>query len=454
MDPDDCAGYRALLDIDSDESATAFLDPLYADMSERQKARVGRIFRGEYKWVADLPPCSSPVRPARTVRVRGGGRGIEDPHRLELYRLLAFADAAHDFHAKEAVFTKKPVELVPLEALRRGTGAELPPGLDLEIVPDTNAFVRYVASRPRLFGADNPLHKKDVLERFDTDAAYLCCADFDEMRRRQLASMVSKAGSRNNLLAAEAWCPFHETHRKKSGDQKEQVYVDQLSAVCAALRDWLSARGRTEFLVDNEDDEIARVMISAKYLTRNFHARHVLVGSSSDLPPNDWYIVSCDASYLDGGYHEQSQAVPEETGTVFRSEEPTQVTLGGLCQVQEGDGTLVPGFSFDVRSSGRSESFQLPTYQTEFSTATMRADILKALRRDPLADVSKELALKRSGDWGQVEHCHTNGRVFVTKDRTAALYAAYRGVRFVLVSRKPRADPDLFLQVVFMMGRP
>jgi hypothetical protein len=40
-------------------------------------------------------------------------------------------------------------------------------------------------------------------------------------------------------------------------------------------------------------------------------------------------------------------------------------------------------------------------------------------------------ALKRAGDWGQVQYCARHGAVFWTADKMAALYAWVRGVRFV-----------------------
>ena len=67
-------------------------------------------------------------------------------------------------------------------------------------------------------------------------------------------------------------------------------------------------------------------------------------------------------------------------------------------------------------------------------------------------------SMKRAGDWGQVEHCVKYNKVFVTADKFAALYAYYRGVRFILMReanhRKSAAYPKLlsFNRYVFIIG--
>lgn len=64
-------------------------------------------------------------------------------------------------------------------------------------------------------------------------------------------------------------------------------------------------------------------------------------------------------------------------------------------------------------------------------------------------------ALKRAGDWGQIEHCKRNKLIFVTADRLTALYAAYRDVPFLFVKHAP--DPvsdkhgDAFAHFSFIM---
>lgn len=60
-------------------------------------------------------------------------------------------------------------------------------------------------------------------------------------------------------------------------------------------------------------------------------------------------------------------------------------------------------------------------------------------------DDATALALKRAGDWGQVEHCVRHGKVFVTADKMAALYAYYRRAKFVLVQTQDNREAVGFL---------
>lgn len=74
------------------------------------------------------------------------------------------------------------------------------------------------------------------------------------------------------------------------------------------------------------------------------------------------------------------------------------------------------------------------------------------------------LAMKRAGDWGQIEHCKRYGIVFVTADKLAALYAAYRDVPFLYLKHHvPKWNDDVqvgtfdgvrtnFVQYSFVMG--
>jgi hypothetical protein len=48
-------------------------------------------------------------------------------------------------------------------------------------------------------------------------------------------------------------------------------------------------------------------------------------------------------------------------------------------------------------------------------------------------------ALKRAGDWGQIEHCRQKGLIFVTSDALTAMYAVYRGVQVFFVKHYHKA---------------
>jgi hypothetical protein len=63
------------------------------------------------------------------------------------------------------------------------------------------------------------------------------------------------------------------------------------------------------------------------------------------------------------------------------------------------------------------------------------------------------LALKRAGDWGQVEHCKRYSKIFVTGDRYAALYAYFRKVPTILIrTRSTLKDHQLEAMNVVDIG--
>jgi hypothetical protein len=67
--------------------------------------------------------------------------------------------------------------------------------------------------------------------------------------------------------------------------------------------------------------------------------------------------------------------------------------------------------------------------------------------------------LKRAGDWGQIEHCKKYNKIFVTKDKMAALYAGYRKVPFIYMKNEDlnkdvsNTNPS-FIQFSFILNRP
>lgn len=61
-------------------------------------------------------------------------------------------------------------------------------------------------------------------------------------------------------------------------------------------------------------------------------------------------------------------------------------------------------------------------------------------------------ALKRAGDWGQVEHCARYRKIFFTMDRLAALYAHMRGVPYVFIMVDELYTPLTFALTRFVVG--
>jgi len=94
--------------------------------------------------------------------------------------------------------------------------------------------------------------------------------------------------------------------------------------------------------------------------------------------------------------------------------------------------------------------FQTPD---DTSTTAMRTMIDNLRDEHDAYRYAVPAALKRAGDWGQVEHCRQKGLIFVTSDALTAMYGAYRGVRVFFVKHHPRVVRN-GVKFSFVMSRP
>jgi hypothetical protein len=167
-------------------------------------------------------------------------------------------------------------------------------------------------------------------------------------------------------------------------------------------------------------------------------------------------LVYCDASIHDGArpFHNATPS-PDATGDVYHRYAKIQVNLGGLhgngykinitrtdsaCPINIDDLKDDSGeLRYVVRHKNRlclarDQSGQDITFDSDKKNMINLQGklLLKGL------NCSIALALKNAGDWGQIEHCKVIGAVFVTCDKLAALYAAYRNVPLLYLNHHDR----------------
>jgi len=118
------------------------------------------------------------------------------------------------------------------------------------------------------------------------------------------------------------------------------------------------------------------------------------------------------------------------TGPVYLDDAPYQITLLGLDAAGSVSVVL-----HDRRTAGAEAAAPLTlVFSDRDATAWCSKRMVHSAKpSSPFATCRPALryAVKRAGDWGQVEHARRYGKVFVTGDRLAALYAWYRDVPFV-----------------------
>ena len=151
---------------------------------------------------------------------------------------------------------------------------------------------------------------------------------------------------------------------------------------------------------------------------------------------------------------------PRPTGPVLT--DGLQLELGGI--VNKDVSVTINGATVMVKPAETTAQLSIAGIEGFIrgrGTVTVPPVVTQAPHRS-LLDLYKGLpdsdlyALKRAGDWGQVEHCARYGKLFVTADKLAALYAAYRHVGFIFVGQHvmdPYNQMPGFVQHTFVLGR-
>ena len=148
-----------------------------------------------------------------------------------------------------------------------------------------------------------------------------------------------------------------------------------------------------------------------------------------------------DANLFDAATCSASQRVGVDarpTGKIYLFDDsPYQIELFGLGGAERGS----PNGRVDVLVTetdtegehAKKREIRLRMSDLDASKWCSRRAIAEDRRPSPFEACSQQLrhAIKRAGDWGQVEHAKRYGKVFVTADKMAAMYAWYREVPFM-----------------------
>ena len=156
-----------------------------------------------------------------------------------------------------------------------------------------------------------------------------------------------------------------------------------------------------------------------------------------------------DANMYDAAEHSMHFTVDSRaTGNIFRKECEYQISLNGIT-TKKGNNYLninitdkVNGLSWakPLISHDTTSQLSINTLKNYMTIASAKTE-LKTLQDHILAfSTPLKYALKRAGDWSQVEHSKLHNKVFVTSDKLAAIYAAYRKIRFIFIRRQFSGD--------------
>jgi hypothetical protein len=176
-------------------------------------------------------------------------------------------------------------------------------------------------------------------------------------------------------------------------------------------------------------------------------------------------FVYCDANVYDGADIDKFEDIrysDTPTGHVFHKDSAVKFEFKKYC------GPPITwqyknSYSYEVTSDHPGESKGLSHVINGMKTdgdvdgydSKLVEELMK--REHSTANVSVLAALKRAGDWGQIEHCKQFGIVFVTCDRFLAFYATYRNVNVLLLRHDNKLHKDQgrnrFVQYSLAMSR-
>lgn len=427
-----------------------------------------------------MPPAS-PSMPAMV-----GGNGIEDVYDYRIYKLLALADAYHDFRKT----TKKTKYRVDKKHIKASIEPEFPLDVDPEsFAANEEPFIQYMESHPTIAFDDGTfghnLHGRGLLDKFDVKEAMNRTHDYWLAYREQyLAHQGPEPVQHADVWSLPQFEDIQDKARPEHSEPKNHkavVFLSQIVNVIATIkrlfrrdgREGWKAQGYQEdltFIVDKTEDPMTRMVMATPHMDFAIRRFFVVKMGKRDLgdsearsesrasddeiiqPRYTWKYSVCDANLVDGPKHiwprDQQDYRPNPslsklmTGPVFREEDKVQIEYHGIH-----GNDFDPSVDVTVDGVRDTYSHELDEFSAPFMKKQIQTIVQAAQRSegpDVAVDVSLQLSSKRACDWGAVEHCRRYGCVFVSSDRLACLYAMYRNVDFILLRQEETGNKSLW----------
>jgi hypothetical protein len=286
-------------------------------------------------------------------------------------------------------------------------------------------FLRFPGHAP----IPNPFHGVHILKRYPYDAT----KSLDDQAR------CARSGVRKGLrtVSMELWLVE---------PQPRLLQIKQIAKVCSVIREALG--DNVEWIVDASHESIPSIISSfplvQERLLQRFRTvpaeRSAFIAQLQASNPVQWTPIICDASLNDPGdlnrfvYEKSNRQLgfdKDPTGRVFRDGYPDQITLKGAVQKRDNDMYYLTEEFGELNYRLMTHSLSAMMREINFVMEEERTEV--RTHEEVVRLIARCMAKKRSGDWGQVENCVVKGRVFITCDKMAALYAVYRDVPVVYV---------------------
>jgi hypothetical protein len=418
-----------LLRCKSQDIADRYVDKVLGYATTVEKQKILRAF---------IPTI--PLVRRRGNKKTGGNMLVHDPHDICVSKLIAAADTFHDFH---------DAPLMP--------GTELPREIAMSTLHNERAFAKAMSARKTLRFAKevtNPCYGRDLTIGFDIVgvAAKYPTESIEKLYTRQQSQVHGHLGNHALCAPVDIWTMVDDSEDSEVNKRREVVKLHQVAQLVGIM---LSKFGsKSSLTIDASGNMLIALIIGVQYVAKAFTRRfstRPFITSLADLPKKwkdvlddlhipepDWNVSIADANIFDPADNALRLPVdPNPTGAIYRKEYGYQVELGGMASSDRRVPVTITNHSGQVFTANVSNKESVATLSKNSiqqfinsrrstpATTTNLYNLLASIQ----TDTELLYALKRAGDWGQVEHCAKYGKVFVTADRLAALYAIYRNVQ-------------------------
>lgn len=363
-------------------------------------------------------------------RKRGGGEYIQcdDRNDVRIYKFLAALDTIHDICKRTE--TGRWKYGLGIDDVLKSISVSPIDGISKEMMMDEQKTIDFLDGVGTLnINGDvlpSPVYKNGI-------------NSFDYTRYKRLSSYVSNFDKerppteRNNYL-----CIVGQ-------DTSKKLPAKQILELLKNIKLWF---GNTcDFILDS-DHKVTKIFNALCLIdeawyniltdkSKNFsefikHMKEITVSKTH------WNAYITDAKMFDGMPHQAGMSYdPRPTGWIYRHDAAVfNICLKGIDT------------NYRVRFSSTDGEEQCIDRSDADIQHTTNMLFYKT------NNVPRAMSYKRGGDWGQIEHCQRYDKVFVTFDRLAALYAYYRGVKFIFIRCIWRKADNSWVQLAFTTSRP
>lgn len=352
---------------------------------------------------------------------------IIDDNRLLIYEMLMYADTIHDF---------KNIEEFDEEEFYIEKRHLFPIDMTLEILLNEQLFIEYVSTRKNLEfvskTVDNPLYDFCI---------HIYDIRKDEMNYRELSNYIQILKLINYI--------------KKCFNYDDDTFDFHFQID--------GNNTKTTQLIDIIVDLSFMNKSLHKYFSLNTELNDYIHHMNLDRDKNKWVITKSDSNFLNTDelykeiddeeevYNQQLSIDSRPTGNIYKPGYNFQISLNGViyhndkpyvkCTIigKDSRNNLEKRMNIDVDDNCSNRNFctfsiylfSVLGYSDKEDNIKIPSISLLKFDRDTL------YAIKRAGDWGQVEHAKKYKKIFVTDDIMAALYAYFRDVPCILLREAP-----------------